>query len=234
MSYVTSVETQSLQVGESLTPPIASAEFWPSIDPQGGVSMQNWGVSIFNGIHNGLGICNQLGLSNLLGLGVDVGGHTDAQPYLESSADFINFNAKFGFLDGGVWIYGFSEISTEPDATSDINLKKDIEPISGALDKILQMQSYSFNWREDLVPEFAKKSNGEIGLIAQHVEKIVPEAIGTIKLANSQHEVFDAKSINYTTITAVLIEAVKEQQEQINSLKQTVQELSTKLENCCP
>jgi phage shock protein A len=40
--------------------------------------------------------------------------------------------------------------------------------------------------------------------------------------------------IYYENLTAVLVEAVKEQQEQINSLKQTVQELSTKLADCCP
>jgi hypothetical protein len=233
MANITSVETQSLQVGESLSPPIASAEFWPSLDPQGGVSIQNWGVSNFNGIHNGFGICNQFGLSNLLGFGVDTGGHTDAQPYLESSADFINLNATFGFL-GGFWFYKGSEISNEPDSTSDINLKKDVQPTENCLDKILNLQSYSFNWKEDIVPQLAANSHGEIGLMAQHVEGIIPEAVGTIKLVDSEQHVFEAKSINYSTITAVLIEAVKEQQEQINSLQQTVQELSTKLAECCP
>jgi len=44
----------------------------------------------------------------------------------------------------------------------------------------------------------------------------------------------DLKDIQYSHLTALLIEAVKEQQEQINTLKETVQELSTKLAECCP
>ena len=58
------------------------------------------------------------------------------------------------------------------------------------------------------------------------MEKIIPELV----VENSE----GYKMIYYENLTAVLVEAVKEQQEQINSLKQTVQELSTKLADCCP
>ena len=66
----------------------------------------------------------------------------------------------------------------------------------------------------------------EYGLIAQQVEQVIPELVDE----NSEK----TKLVHYQNLTAVLVEAIKEQQEQINSLKQTVQELSTKLAECCP
>jgi myo-inositol-1-phosphate synthase len=62
--------------------------------------------------------------------------------------------------------------------------------------------------------------------VAQEVEQIIPDLV--------QEDSEGTKVLHYQNLTAVLVEAIKEQQEQINTLKQTVQELSTKLENCCP
>lgn len=240
MSYINVVETESIQAGTAPIPATATVDLWPSFDPQTPFTLQSTGINNFNaltnqiGLYNGIGVWSQLGLGNLLGLGVDNGGHVDAQPYLESSASFITFNAVFGFLNG-TWFYKGSEVSNEPDQTSDITLKKDIEPVKNALDKILELNSISFKWREDLVPQLAEKSTGEIGLSAQEVEKVVPEAVGSTKFkASSESPIIEAKTINYSAITSLLVEAVKEQQEQINALKQTVEELSTKLAECCP
>ena len=53
---------------------------------------------------------------------------------------------------------------------SDGRLKKDIKPLSHALDSILQLQGKTYHWKEDTT--FANKA--DIGLIAQHVEKVFP------------------------------------------------------------
>lgn len=239
MAYINTIETESIQTGVAPVAPIASVDIWPSLDPSVPFSQQVNGINNFLaitnqiGLYNGVGVWSQLGLGNLLGLGVDNGGHVDAQPYLESSASFITYNAVFGFLNG-TWFYKGSEVSNEPDQTSDITLKKDIEPVKNALDKILELNSIHFKWREDLVPQLAEKSNGEIGLSAQEVEQVVPEAVGSTKFkASPEAPIIEAKTINYSAITSLLVEAIKEQQEQINSLKETVQELSTKLAECC-
>ena len=79
-----------------------------------------------------------------------------------------------------------------------------------------------------MVPIKAEKETRQIGLIAQEVEKIVPEVV-TDEIVEGQ----TLKSIRYENLVAILIEGMKEQQEQINSLKETVQELSTKLAECC-
>jgi hypothetical protein len=66
-------------------------------------------------------------------------------------------------------------------------------------------------------------------LIAQEVEKVLPEVVVEEIIESN-----NLKTVEYGNLTAVLIEAIKEQQEQINILKGTVQELSTKLAECCP
>lgn len=96
--------------------------------------------------------------------------------------------------------------------SSDRILKTNIRVLEGALDKVLQLQGVSFDW----------KATGEpsIGLIAQDVEKVYPEAVST--------DAEGIKSIDYSKLVAVLIEAVKEQQAEIDVLEQEVAELKAK------
>ena len=85
--------------------------------------------------------------------------------------------------------------------TSDARLKKDIKPLTHALDAILQLQGKTYRWKEDTT--FANKA--DIGLVAQEVEKVFPELVAE----NEQ----GYKGIAYSKLTAVLIEAIKEQQQ---------------------
>lgn len=218
------VSCSSLDVGESLSPPISSAEFWPSIDPQAIFSQQNWGISNFIGMHNqlglynGTGLWNQLGIGNLLGFGADTGGHVDAQPNYASAALSTDLPSPNGDLWGS-WKYDGCPIET--DCGSDIRLKKDIVPLQNCLDKVLNLQGVSFSWIEDS----EQKKKPTIGLIAQDVEKIVPEVVTNYSPGS------DLKTISYGHLTSLLIESIKEQQQQINQLKETVQELSTTVQN---
>jgi len=88
-------------------------------------------------------------------------------------------------------------------ANSDASLKENIETIPSALDKVCSLRGVEYN-RIDL--------NGErqIGVIAQEVESIIPEVV---------YENEGIKSVAYGNIVALLIEAIKEQQNQINELK---------------
>ncbi len=96
---------------------------------------------------------------------------------------------------------------------SDGRLKKDIKPLTHALDAILQLQGKTYRWKEDTT--FANKA--DIGLVAQEVEKVFPELVAE----NEQ----GYKGIAYSKLTAVLIEAMKEQQDQITSLEKENSEL---------
>jgi hypothetical protein len=91
--------------------------------------------------------------------------------------------------------------ATELNATSDINLKENIRPIENPIEKIMQLNGVSFDWKETQEPS--------IGVIAQEVEEVFPELVKT----------GDKKSVNYNGLIGVLIEVVKEQQKQIDELK---------------
>jgi hypothetical protein len=88
-------------------------------------------------------------------------------------------------------------------ANSDEKLKENVVGISNALDKVLDLRGVYFNR--------IGQPEREIGVIAQEVEKVLPE------LVNEGPD--GIKSVAYQNMVAVLIEAIKEQQEQINELK---------------
>ncbi len=99
---------------------------------------------------------------------------------------------------------------------SDRRLKKDIQTISG-LDIIERLRGVTFTWKSD--------DSKSVGLIAQEVETVLPEAVRT-----SDQDGF--KTVDYAKLVAPLIEAVKEQkaqieaqQAQINNLTRQVSEL---------
>jgi len=89
-------------------------------------------------------------------------------------------------------------------------MKTNIEPIENILPAVLQMQGVSFDWKKD---EDMGLTN--YGFIAEDVEKILPNLV-------SHDEEGKAQGIQYSKMTAVLLEAIKEQQIQIDELKAKV------------
>ena len=96
--------------------------------------------------------------------------------------------------------------------TSDYRLKENVKPIVGALDKVLNLKGVNFEWID-------KESRGhgkQIGMIAQQVQKHVPEVV---------FEKDDVYGMNYSPLVSLLVEAIKDQQPQIDELKQRLDKL---------
>lgn len=89
--------------------------------------------------------------------------------------------------------------------------KTNIKPVEGALEKVHRLRGVSFEWKAD--------GKHDIGLIAEEVGEVIPEVV--VYEANG----IDAKSVDYTRLVALLIEATKEQQKTIEQLKDQVTEL---------
>ncbi len=103
------------------------------------------------------------------------------------------------------YVNGTSSGTSDWATPSDMRLKTNILTIPSALEKVLQLRGVSYSWKD---PEtFDNKKH--IGFLAQEVEKVVPEVV-----VNNN----DSYSMQYAPITALLVEAMKEQQEQINKL----------------
>jgi hypothetical protein len=217
-----------MQVGESITFPISSAEFWPSIDPQAIFSQQNWGISNFVGMHNqvglynGIGLWNQLGTYSGIGLGLHVGGHVDAQPSYDSAAVTTDYASPDGDLWGD-WDYNGTPLDYLHNH-SDVRLKENIKTLDSSLDKVLNLRGVSFTWNKQLSPYVGRRKDVDIGLIAQEVEEIIPEIVQETSIPNLD---FQIKNVDYDRLVPVLVEAIKEQQKQIEDLKETVSKLST-------
>ena len=130
-------------------------------------------------------------------------GATDSETWTQVNSvwplqiDLTNNNATFG---GTVT------------ASSDVRFKKNIKTIQDALDKVLNMRGVTF--------ERLETPGTEIGVIAQEVEKVVPEVVTTDSKGH--------KSVAYSNMVAVLIEAIKEQQIQIDTLRKEVEDLKNK------
>jgi hypothetical protein len=91
--------------------------------------------------------------------------------------------------------------------TSMREMKTNIEPIKNILPAVLQMQGVTFDWKNE-----ENGGKNSYGLIAEDVDKILPNLV-------SHDSDGKAKGIQYTKMTAVLLEAIKEQQVQIDELK---------------
>jgi hypothetical protein len=116
-------------------------------------------------------------------------------------------SATIGRIDASNDIVAYS--------TSDINFKENITPINNALEKINKIGGYEFDWKqnEDLI-KFHGFSGHDIGVIAQEIEKVLPEVVTTRDNGY--------KAVKYEKIIPLLIEAIKAQQSQINDLKEII------------
>lgn len=87
--------------------------------------------------------------------------------------------------------------------------KEDITPISGALAKVQQLRGVCFRWKDS--------KRRDIGMIAEEVGEVLPEIV------TYEEDGIQAKSLDYSRLTALLVEAVKEQQKTIEQLRAQVE-----------
>ena len=90
---------------------------------------------------------------------------------------------------------------------SDIALKENVETISDALDTVIALRGTTFTFKES--------GKDSLGLIAQEVEEVVPSMVAT-------HPETGNKTVSYSNLVGLLVEAIKEQQSQIDDLKSKV------------
>ena len=101
---------------------------------------------------------------------------------------------------------GAATFNNDVTAFSDERLKRDIETIPNALDKVCQMRGVTFERIDD-------EGRTSMGVIAQEIEKIIPEVV---REDSSEDKI---KSVAYGNMVGVLIEAIKELKSEIEELK---------------
>jgi hypothetical protein len=103
--------------------------------------------------------------------------------------------------------------------TSDAKFKKNLFPIDAPLDKVLGLNGHSYEWKTDEYKEKNFPDGRHYGVIAQEIEKVLPEVVNT--------DAKGEKSVAYTEIIPVLIEAIKEQQKIIEAQQKQIQEIKS-------
>jgi hypothetical protein len=119
--------------------------------------------------------------------------------------------------------------------SSDRRLKENFKHIESPLEKVQKLNGYTFDWNKKseefgFVPQY--KTN-DVGLIAQEVQEVLPQAAVLAPFdreTNNAGETVSKSGENYLTIqyerlVPLLVEAIKEQQEQINTLKEEINNL---------
>lgn len=128
------------------------------------------------------------------------GNNSQMDVYVNGSNEF-RFEADGDFhADGDV--YAFSTT-----VSSDENLKKDITIVSDAVTKVEALKGVTFKWK--------KNDADSAGVIAQDVEKVLPEVVKTV----NDMEGNEFKAVNYAGLTSILIEAVKDLSARIKVLE---------------
>jgi hypothetical protein len=120
-------------------------------------------------------------------------------------------------LDGLVVINGSGTYSGTWTNVSDGRLKKNIINITNSIEHILQLRPVRYEMKVEEFPEMHLENGEQIGLIAQEVEEVLPEIVRT--------DSDGMKSVDYSKLSVVLIEATKEQQKKINSLEERIEKL---------
>lgn len=111
--------------------------------------------------------------------------------------------------NGNAWLQGTLT------QASDARLKKNIQQIKNPLEKLFQINGYTYNWIDQ-----QQDNDTQMGVLAQEVQKVYPDLVKT--------NAGGTLAVNYTGLIPVLIEGIKEQQKEIDELRKIIDQLLKK------
>lgn len=125
-----------------------------------------------------------------------------------------------------MWSQGSSYISGGTWQSSDAMLKENISPINNALEIITQLEPKSYTFRTEEFPQLNLPSEIQYGVVAQELESILPNLVRDCispekrdSVGNIIAESVSFKAVNYVELIPILLQALKDQQQQINSMQ---------------
>ncbi|MDX9750036.1 MAG: tail fiber domain-containing protein [Flavobacteriales bacterium] len=145
-----------------------------------------------------------------------------------------------GWFDGKVWVTDSAWVQNGVVVISDGNLKTNVQDLTGSLEKVLQLAPKTYVFQPDVHPELQLPTTPQIGMIAQELEEVIPQAVGTTAypaqfdtLGNMMSDGFTIKGIDYLKLVPVLVGAIKEQQARITAQDDRLAQLEAALAACC-
>jgi len=143
---------------------------------------------------------------NLTGLGIEI---------TPSEKLDVNGNARFRSIGSGASAGALHYTSTGvlTTNTSDVRLKTNLQPLQNTLNKLLDINTYTFNWINET-------DRVDLGMVAQEVEEIFPYLVFT-------NSVDGYKGIHYDKFSSILTKAIQEQQAIIETQASEIEQLKT-------
>jgi len=120
---------------------------------------------------------------------------------------YINGSNQFRMEANGDFHADGDLIAYSTTTSSDIRLKEDINVVGNALEKLHKLDGVEFKWKRD--------GKASAGVIAQQVQEVLPQAVKQVKDLNGEEHL----SVNYSALTSVLIEAIKELTAKVDRLE---------------
>jgi len=153
---------------------------------------------------------------------------------------------------GGDAIISGTMTSNDYYSPSDRRLKENIQPIRNALDKILSLQGVTYTWNNKATSlksmSLSEEGKTQIGLIAQDVQKVFPELVHSwVSVVEPNNETNSTKNstlteekrvphkeefqaVDYSRLSAVIVEAMREQRSMMEDLEEEIRKLEMQLE----
>jgi hypothetical protein len=199
---------QSLDQADQGRTPVQSIEF-----NQQGLDLDAGNTAV-NVSGNSVSLSSQgsIAISSSGGANVDI--NSSGQINLNSA---VRMSDTVSIANGGVVIsqqYGGSVEANTVRASSfvtlsDGRLKQNVTPIQNASRLLADLGGYYFNWRDP-----SKAKGRQVGLIAQDVQKVLPEAVTRVEKS--------MLAVDYSKLVPLLVQAIKEQQKELGELKNAV------------
>jgi len=124
----------------------------------------------------------------------------------ESTTNTLEVNGNASKATAGDWL-----------ANSDARLKKDIQPLQGALQKLLQLKGITYQWKDDKTGTNRPEGN-QMGFTAQNIQQVFPQLVST-----------DAQGFlqtAYGTYDALYVEAIRQLVAKVELLEKRIEQLS--------
>ena len=135
----------------------------------------------------------------------------------------IGANNSSGTPANGLYVHGDLNYNAALTSVSDIRYKSNIKPLISPLENISKIRGVTYKWKRNEFPERNFTDKKQIGVIAQEVEDVFPELVST----NAE----GYKSVDYTKLTPILLEAVKELKNQNSKLEKRLSKIESLFKN---
>lgn len=194
-----------------------------------GAIFTSWNMNNTSPYADGLGMCSY----------TDSSGGGDNLLLISKSSNAIKLS-RLGYHDASTQslsdFNNGSIYTVNVTSASDSRVKEDVQPITDALDKIMQLEPVTYKWTDQYIESGASKNADEnifdddgnrimpqtkttnVGLIAQQVEQVLPTVVHQDRMS-LQDETEYLKNIDYEKLVPHLIRAIQEQQARIEALE---------------